>query len=78
MGNEGSRKSDTGKTRKLPFNASVRKKEKHNSDLEQSVSFARTAFVVHRNSTGLALAKLAVGQQAVNRALSSGVGNHGT
>ena len=77
MGNEGSRKSNTRKTRKMPFNHSVRKKQEHCSGLEPSVSVARAALVVQRNSTVLALANMAVDQQAVNRAVSSGVGNNG-
>ena len=78
MGNEGPRISITRKTRKPSFKASVRKKQKHNCGLEQSVTVARAAFAVQRNSTGLALGDMAASQQAVNRAVSSGVGNHGT
>jgi hypothetical protein len=77
VGYEGSRKSNTRKTRKPSFNASVRKEQKKNSVLEQSASVARAAFVAQRNSTYLALAKMAVGQQALNTALSSSVWNQG-
>jgi len=75
--NEGSKKSNTRKTRKPPFIASGRKKQKANSGLETSTSIAKAAFAVQRNNTVSALANMAVVQQAGNKLVSSGVGDHG-
>jgi len=77
VGNEGSKKSNTRKTRNPPFIASVRNKQKTSSGLEPSPSIAKAAFAVQRNNTVSPLANMAVVQQVVNKTVSSGVGNHG-
>ena len=75
MGNEGSKKSNTRKTRKPPFIASVRKKQKASSGLETSIT--KAAFAVQRNNMVSAVANMAVVQQAVNKPALSGVGDRG-
>jgi len=77
VGNKGSKKSNTRKTRKPPINASARKKQKASSGLEPPAPIAKATNAIQRNNVVSAHANMAVGQQAVNKPVSSGVGNHG-
>jgi hypothetical protein len=77
VGNKGSKKSNTRKTRKSSINASARKKQKASSGLEPPAPIANATSAIQRNNVVSAHANMAVAQQAVNKPVSSGVGNHG-
>lgn len=77
VSNKGSKKPNTRKTRKPPFNVSARKKLKTSSGLEPPALIAKPTFAVQRDNMVSAHEIMAVGQQAVNKPLSSGAGNHG-
>jgi len=77
VGNKGSKKSNTRKTRKPPFNPSAGKKHKASNGLEPPAPIAKATLAVQRNNMFSAHENMAVGQQAVNKPVSSGGRNHG-
>jgi len=77
VGNKGSKKSNTRKTRKPPINASARKKQKASSGLEPPAPITKETFAIQRNNVVSAQTNMAVSQQVVNKPVSSGDGNRG-
>lgn len=76
VGNKGSKKSNSRKTKKTPNNASARKKQKASSGLEPPAPSDKATIAIQRNNMVSAHVNMTVGQQAVNKPVSSGAGNH--
>jgi len=71
------KKQKAASARKKQKAASARKKQKASSGLEPPAPIAKETFAFQRNTMVSAHTNMAVSQQAVNKPVSSGDGNHG-